>query len=77
MAKDTTVPVPAFANEELERLKGQMHAAGMKVTSNEAMVGGLILAGRAFPPEALMPYVSEFWRREAAEAGVTEQAADE
>jgi hypothetical protein len=42
--------------------------AGMKISANEALVSGLILAAREFPPEALKPWIEEFWKREAAEA---------
>jgi hypothetical protein len=67
MAKATNVPIKPFVNEALEEAKKRFHAAGMKITANEALIGGLVLAARAFPPDALMPYVSEFWRREASE----------
>lgn len=69
MAKPTNVPVKPFVNEEMEFVKDQFHAAGLKIPSNEVLVGGLILAARAFPAEALIPFVREYWRRERADMG--------
>jgi hypothetical protein len=77
MAKPTTVPLKPFVNEAIEDAKSRFHAAGMKINSNEALVSGLILAAQVFPPEAFMPYVAEFWRREAAEKGPAEESPDE
>jgi hypothetical protein len=71
MAKPTTVPIRASINEEIEAVKRRFHAAGMKITSNEALVGALILAAREFPPQALIPYVNEFWKIEASESGTS------
>ncbi len=75
MAKASNVPLKPFVNEALDEARKRFHEAGMKISSNEALVGGLALAAREFPPEALMPYVSEFWRREAAE-GTSEEVIE-
>ena len=68
MDKPTTAKIPGFMRPELEQLRAELHAAGMKISDKDDIPNALILAARRSPVEAVAAVIETYWRREAAEA---------
>ena len=67
MDKPTTAKIPAFMRPELDALRAELHAAGMKISDKDDIPNALILAARRSPIEAVAAVIESYWRREADE----------
>jgi hypothetical protein len=56
---------------ELDHLRADLHAAGMKISDKDDIPNALILAARRSPIEAVAAVIQSYWRREADEAQKT------
>jgi hypothetical protein len=63
----TTARIPGFVRVELDLLRSELHAEGMKISNKDDILGALILAARRSPIEAVKAVVDTYIRREAAE----------
>jgi hypothetical protein len=68
MAKATTARIKGFVREELDLLRAELHAGGMKISDKDDIPNALILAARRSPLEAIKAVIETYWGREAAEA---------
>jgi hypothetical protein len=68
MDKPTTARIPGFVRPELEQLRADLHAVGMKISDKDDIPNALILAARRSPIEAVKAFVESYWEREAAES---------
>ena len=68
MEKGTNVQILPFVKHELDALRGELHANGMKISNQGDLVNALILAARRSPIEAVAAVVNTYWEREAEEA---------
>jgi hypothetical protein len=57
---------------ELDQLRADLHAAGMKISHKDDIPNALILAARRSPIEAVAAVIQSYWTREAAEEGPAE-----
>jgi hypothetical protein len=73
MEKATTARIPGFVRPELDQLRADLHAAGMKISDKDDIPNALILAARRSPIEAVKAVIGTYWEREAEiEAGAGE-----
>jgi hypothetical protein len=54
---------------ELDQLRADLHAKGMKISNQGDLVNALILAARRSPLEAVEAVVHTYWKRESEEGG--------
>jgi hypothetical protein len=67
MDKPSTAKIPGFMRPELDALRAELHAAGMKISDKDDIPNALILAARRSPIEAVKAVIDTYWQREAAE----------
>ena len=69
MSRGSTARIKPFVRDELERLRADLHAEGMKIKNRDDIPNALILAARRSPIEAVKAVVETYWKRESEESG--------